>query len=484
VETAKSQSLHEWTRQTVVGMFGTSVLALEPHSLSQEGLPPAAPAVEQAFRAPERRMLRVPQPEDALRAASRGPDARANETLVESYAQAGTQLTAALEQVREERDVARRRLDDVQHSLTTAHDFLAGQPLEPMLRGILGRLVEAAGATQASFLVPDEARSLRPLALRGLSEDPLLRVAVGVRHVNGKLLSLNEPLLQRVAENLDLGEALDTFVPPIAAVMSVPIRTPRGLQGIAMLYYSPDAALPGAEALSHLTLISRSLSAPLELARALETVRTAERSLQLALAGTASVHGLENVVAFLEELRDRQAKLRRRPDAPGWFLEEFARLSPSLSGALSTARSLLSFTRGEVHKENVELEDLLAELRAEGVAAELGPGASAVTGDAVLLRLALRALVEQARQARPLEGEEPALEIRARAEAGQVRISVGNREGAPSEGFPLDPARAAARPNQDSLALVRRIAELHGGSLTLEGEGAAPTRYTITLVRA
>jgi signal recognition particle receptor subunit beta/GAF domain-containing protein len=483
VETAKSQSLHEWTRQTVVGMFGTSVLALEPHSLPQESLPPpAAPAVAEAFRAPERRALRVPQPEDALRAASRGPDARANETLVESYAQAGTQLTAALEQVREERDVARRRLDDVQHSLTTAHEFLAGQPLEPMLRGILGRLVEAAGATQASFLVPDEGRPLRALAVRGLSEDPLLRVPVGVRHVSGKLLSLNEPLLQRVAENLDLGEALDSFEPPIAAVMSVPIRTPRGLQGIAMLYYSPDAALPGAEALAHLTLISRSLSAPLELARALETVRTAERSLQLALAGTASVHGLEKVVAFLEELRDRQANLRRRPDAPGWFLEEFARLSPSLAGALTTARSLLSFTRGEVQNETVELEELVAELRAEGVATQLGRGASAVTGDAVLLRLALRVLVEQARQARPLEGEEPDLEIEARAEAGQVRISVGNREGAPSEGFPLDPARAAARPNQDSLALVRRIAELHGGSLTLEGE--APTRYTLTLVRA
>jgi signal transduction histidine kinase len=427
-------------------------------------------------------MLRVPQPEDALRAASRGPDARANETLVESYAQAGTQLTAALEQVREERDVARRRLDDLQYSLTTAHEFLAGNPLEPTLRGILGRLTEAAGANQASFLVPDASRALRASALRGLSEDPLLRVAVGVRHVTGRLLGLNEPLLQRVADSLDLGEALDGCEPPVAAVLSVPIRTPRGLQGIAMLYYSPDAALPGPDVLSHLGLISRALSAPLELARALDTVRHAERTLQLALAGTASVRGLEQVVTFLEELRDRQGGLRRRPDAPGWFLEEFARLSPSLSGALATARSLLSFSRGEVQKETVELEELVAELRDEGVAAQLGPGASTVTGDAVLLRLALRSLVDQARVAHALEGER--LEIDARAEAGQVRISVGSREGAAEEGFPLEAGRPATRPNEESLALVRRIAELHGGSLTLEGEGAAATRYTLTLVRA
>lgn len=484
VETAKSQSLHEWTRQTVVGIFGTSALALEPHSLPEENAPAAPPAVAEAFRPPERRTLRVAQPEHALRAASRGPDARANETLVESYAQAGTELTAALEQVREERDVARRRLDDVQHSLTTAHEFLAGQPLEPTLRGILARLTEAAGATQATFLAPDASRALRAQALRGVSEDPLLRVAVGVRHVTGKLLSLNEPLLQRVSDNLDLGEALDTFEPPIAAVLSVPIRTPRAMQGIAMLYYSPDAALPGPETLSHLALISRSLSAPLELARALETVRSAERTLQLALAGTASVRGLEQVVTFLEELRDRQGGLRRRADAPSWFLEEFARLSPSLSGALGTARSLLSFSHGEVQKETVELEDLVAGLRAEGVATHLGPGAATVTGDAVLLRLALRALVDQVRLTRPAEGDGPALEIRARAEAGQVRISVGQSDAGAHQGFPLGAARPVARPNEESLALVRRIAELHGGSLTLEGDGDIATRYTLTLVRA
>jgi signal transduction histidine kinase len=480
VETAKSQSLQDWTRQTVVGMFGTSALALEPHSLPEVAAPAPPSTAQDTFQPPERRTLRVPQPEEALRAASRGPDARANETLVESYAQAGAQLSSALEQVREQRDSARRQLDDVQHSLTTAHEFLAGQPLEPTLRGILGRLAEAAGASQATFLVPDESRALRAQALRGVAEDPLLRLPVGVRHATGKLLGLNEPLLQRVADSLDLSEALDSFEPAIAGVLSVPIRTPRGLQGIALLYYSPDAATPGPETLAHLALISRSLSAPLELARALETVRNAERSLQLALAGTASVRGLEQVVTFLEELRDRQGLLRRRPDTPAWFLEEFARLSPSLSGALSTARSLLSFSRGEVQKETVELEELVAELRAEGVATRLGPGASTVTGDAVLLRLALRALVDQARLGEP---EGSALEIQARAEAGQVRISVTDREGEASEGFPLEQARPALPRNEESLALVRRIAELHGGSLTLERGGAAP-RYTLTLVRA
>lgn len=484
VETGRGQTLQEWTRQTVVGMFGTNALAVEPHSLPLEPSAPAAAGVVEAWSPPERRTLKVAQPEEAARIASKGPDARANETLVESYAQASAQLSSALEQVQEQRDVARRRLDDVQHALATAHEFLTGQPLDTTLRGILGRMAEATGSSHASFLLPEAARTVRAAALRGVAEDPLLRAAVGVRHVTGKLLGINEPLLQRVADNLDLGDALENSEPPFAAVLSAPVRTPRGLQGLVMLYYTADAALPGSEALAHLALISRTLSAPLELARALETVRNAERTLQLALAGTASVRGLEQVVAFLEELRDRQGDMRRRADAPEWFLEEFARLSPSLSGALGAARSLLSFSRGEVRRETVDMEELVAELKPDGVSAALGPGASAVSGDAVLLRLALRALVEQARMGRAPDVEGSSLEIRSRAEAGQVRISVGDKEGSPPPGSVLETPRSALRSNEESLALVRRIAELHGGSLTLESDGKAATRYTLTLLRA
>jgi len=489
VETGKGQTLQDWTRQTVVGMFGTTALALEPHSLPLESpqpsaAPSAAPALAENWRPPERRTLKILQPEDAVRIASKGPDARANETLVESYAQAATQLSAALEEMREERDLARRRLDDVQHALSVAHEFLAGQPLDPTLRGLLGRLVEAAGAAHATFLVPEPSRSMRAAALRGVAEDPLLRAAVGVRHVAGKLLSLSEPLLQRVADSLDLGESLESFEPPFSAVVSVPIRTPRGLQGIAMLYFTQDEALPGADALAHLGLLSRTLSAPLELARALDTVRNAERTLQLALAGTASVSAFEQVVAFLEDLRDRQGEMRRRSDAPPWFHEEFGRLSPSLSGALSTARSLLSFSRGELQKEPIEIAELVAELKAEGVSTEIGPGTAAVSGDRALLRLALRALVEQLRLGRGPVGDGPALEIRASAVAGQVRISVADKEGGAPHGFPLEAPAPNARPSEESLALVRRIAELHGGNLTLEGGGEVAARFTLTLLRA
>jgi signal recognition particle receptor subunit beta len=477
LDTVKGQSLAQWTQQTVAGMFGTNSLAatVPPGEIPPAPVPAAGPVRSSVdhWGPPERRTVRVTLPQEVARDAGAGPDARANETLVDSYVQASSQLGTALSEVREERDLARLRLEDIEQALSAAHEVLSGQPLEPTLAVVIGRMAQAGGASHASFLMQGSERSFKAVALKGLAEDPVLRVAAGVRYMLAKFLDESLPRLHQVEDSLDLADALESSNPIFRAVVSVPIRTPRGLQGLAMLYFAPDAVLPRAELLAHLASISQALSSSLELARALETVQAAERSLELALAGTASVRGLNEVVSFLVELRDRLGAMRKRPDAPFFFLEEFARLAPSLSGALTTARSLLAFSGGEIQREAVEIQDLVADLKAEGVTAQLGPGAEAVSGDPVLLRLALRVLVDQARNA----GTE-ALQIRAVAAGGQVRISLDEK--APPEAG----ASASGRASDEALPLVRKIAELHGGSLTLETNGSSGTRYTLNLTPA
>jgi signal recognition particle receptor subunit beta/signal transduction histidine kinase len=474
VDTGKGQTIQQWVRQTITGMFGTTALAVEPNPAPAEPHPelsaaaafesPAAPAAPTA----ERRTVRVTLPEDLVRRGEGlGPDARADETLVESYAQASSQLGGALEGMREERDSARRRLEDMQQALVAAQDVLVGQPLEPTLRSVLGRLAQSAGAAYASILCPDAGGLLRAAALLDLDEDPLLRVPSGVRHVSTRFLKEAEPRVHQTADNLDLGDALEANDPPLAAVVAVPVRTPGGLQALAMLYYDADAALPGAEALAHLGQMARALSASLELVRVLETVKNAERSLSLAVAGTASVRGLEEVTASLNELRDRLGAMRRRPDAPGWFVAEFAQLAPSLSSALSTARSLLAFSRGEIQREPVGVEELMAHLSGHEVVIEMAPGVGPVSGDAALLRLALAALVDQARSG----GDRVPLAVRAVSQGGRVSISVSG------EGLSMPAGQAAA---DMGLNLVRRIAELHGGSLTQEAQGRG-SRFVLHL---
>ncbi|HSB61886.1 MAG TPA: hypothetical protein VLI67_09210, partial [Vicinamibacteria bacterium] len=222
------------------------------------------------------------------------------------------------------------------------------------------------------------------------------------------------------------------------------------------LYYTADAARPVPTTLAHLAEISRALSATLELAAALEKVRSAERSLELALAGTASLRGLEDVVGALVDVRDRLGEMRGRPDAPPWFLEQFARLAPSLTTALSSGRSLLGFSRGEIEREEVAVADLLAELRAGDVAVRIQPGADAVSGDPALLRVALRSLIDHVRP----DGVTP-VEVRAEAAAGRVLISVGAAVSSPGSARPAGPAGMG-------LSLAQRIAEMHGGSLTIQ----------------
>jgi len=479
VDPGRGQTLPQWTQQTILGMFGTTSLASEPNPAPEPAAaapPPAVtPLAESIAEAPPRRTVRITLPDDAVRTASMGPDARANETLVESYAQASTQLSAAVAELREERDLAKRRLEDVQMALSAAQDVLSGQPLEPTLRVVLARMVESSGATQATFLVPESDRTVRVAALRGFSQDPLLKVPGASRQFLAKFLAENEARLHQAADSLDLGDALDNAEMPLTAVVSVPVRTPRGIQGLALLYYTPDAALPRADALAHLAVISRALSSSLELARALETVRAAERSLQLALSGTASVRGLAEVVTFLLDLRDRLGAMRRQPDAPSWFLTEFASLSPSLSGALATARSLLAFSRGEVQRESVGVQELLTELKVPALSVLLGPGVASVSADPVLIRLALLALVDYARGGAPAD-KPAALELRAQVEGGRVRLSLREPRAEAGE-------RPPRRGGEAELNLVRRIAELHGGSLTLEN-GAEGSRYTLNLVPA
>ncbi len=356
----------------------------------------------------------------------------------------------------------------MQKTLSASQDILAGKPLESTLQGVLSRMADVTRVSQATFLLPQGGgRALRAAALLGLRDDPLLPAAGALRHVL-ESATRDAPHLHEAAENLDLGQAIDHGEPSFAAAISVPFRTPRGLQGLAVLYCTPDAVRPTPDTLGHLGEISRGLSASLELAATLETVRGAERALEMALTGTASLRGLEDVVRSLVELRDGLGEMRHRPDAPPWFLEEFARLAPSLASALSAGRSLLAFSKGEIEREPILVEDLLAELRSDQVTVRIAPGAETVSGDPALLRVAVWTLLDHVRG---MGGNVP-VEIRAEAAAGRVLLSVG---------LPTHAAGTASPPPGLGLSLARKIAELHGGSLGTESVPGVEDWFVLSL---
>jgi signal recognition particle receptor subunit beta len=460
----------QWAEQTLMELFGRTRLSFEPQAAPATrlmprveppvGAPGAPPPPTPAGYTVVRVAPPPAPPEEAHRAT--GADAKAGE-LVETYAEASAQLGAALTELREERDVARQRLEDLRKTMAAAQDLLAGTPLEAAVEPVLACMARIAGSEHAAFWVPRTGQPPRAAVLLGLQADPVLGSPSALRHVSESAARGTKPAFAFAAENLDLGQALDGPEHHFAGVLAVPFRTPGGLQALGVFYYGPDTARPGAEALEHLGEIPRALSAALELAATLQTVKAAERALELALAGTASLRGLEHLVGSIETLRDRLGEIRNRTDAPPWFTEQYVRVAPALASALDDGRSLLAFTKGEIRRDPVYLEDLLAELRTPEVTVELDPEVETVQADAALLRLALRAIAD---------------EVRSRAGANTTSLTI--RAGAWSDGVRVSVRAAggdAAKPAGGTvtaglgLGLARRIAELHGGAL--EESGAA-----------
>jgi signal recognition particle receptor subunit beta/GAF domain-containing protein len=469
----------QWAEQALQDLFGRTRLSFDPQvapmtrpiSRAEPAPGPSAPAPPAAAAAPgappppappppvvPQTVVRVAPPpappEEGPRAT--GADARASE-LVETYAEASAQLGSALTELREERDLARQRLEDLRETMAAAQGLLSGTPLESALDPVLARMARIAGVAHAAFWVPQAGSPPRAAVLLGLPRDPVLASPDALRHVSESAARGVKPAYAFAAENLDLGQALDRPEHRFAALLAVPLRTPGGLQGLGVFYYGPDTARPGPDVLDHLAELPRSLAVALELAATLGTVKAAERALELALAGTASLRGLEHLVGSVETLRDRLGEIRNRADAPPWFAEQYVRLAPALASALDDGRSLLSFSRGEIRREAVYLEDLLAELRTPEVSVDFDAAVETVRADAALLRVALRAVAD---------------EVRSRSGANTTPLSI--RVGAWSDGVRVS-VRAAAEPSGDAgrgaltaglgLGLARRIVELHEGRL-------------------
>jgi signal transduction histidine kinase len=239
-----------------------------------------------------------------------------------------------------------------------------------------------------------------------------------------------------------------------------------------MLYNTPDAALPRPEVVSHLGAVGRALAAALELGAVLSVVKSAERTLPQAVAANLAARGIEEVVESLVSLRDRLGALRQNPNAPSWFLEEFSHLAPSLSGALSLARSLLGFGRGQIQKDSLDAEEVVADLRSMGIEVRVA-GDVRLSGDAALLRQALAALVDHLRDGDPSRAR--ALQAHVGTEAGRVKIRIGVAGAGgerPQAYADLATPAASLRRADLRLAVAQKVVELHGGSLAPESDPA------------
>jgi mutual gliding-motility protein MglA len=266
----RGQSPEDWVAATVEGIFGKRSLAeavsAEPHPLVEQDIVPDPYEAVAAETASAHRKLKIALAEDFPRPPlTAAQNSRLQESLAESYAEASAELTVASGELREERDLLRRQLDDVRTVLGVASSITSGLDVPGGLMRGLECLVGAGAATTGSFVLPAPGTAFRALTRKPLAADPVLRSRKGL-DILASYRQDEAPSLTRAEDVPELAEALDAVTPALAALVVVPLRTPERLLGFAFLYYTPDAALPSQSLLDHLGLLAQLLRAPLELA--------------------------------------------------------------------------------------------------------------------------------------------------------------------------------------------------------------------------
>ncbi len=441
------QTVEAWTKEALKGMFGREQLeALPIEEPSQE---PDEPPVEielpdgsvMPIAGSVHRRVRVQTPEEPPRTtAATVPEARPAtatatesqppEALVASYAEASTELGFAMNDLREECDAARRRLEEMRHALDLATESAAFSDIESRVRRILQVLVGAGGASGATLRLA-AGDATRIITLPPLVSDPLSRTVWGQTHLD-KYRDLPEPLVEDAIESPGLTDALRAGDPSFEALALVPLRSAERVLGLALLYYDLHAALPSRETQVHLGFLARELAGPLEASAAREATAAASR---LRVLSRASAAGVASLLARL----------------------------PSDS----------------IRRQRLELAGVLAPLRVPGVAIEVPTETLAVLGDAPLLRFALASLIHVCETDALERGQIPEIAILCVLDEALVRVAISGGGRAS-----LHPSPAAGDDASDAeLSVIQSIVDLHGGALT-QGRGANDRpEFTIQLSR-
>lgn len=203
---------------------------------------------------------------------------------------------------------------------------------------------------------------------------------------------------------------------------------------------------------------------------------------------------VDRLAVLVHEVRSPAAALAALAEALGSRPAELEDLREVAELALAACRSIervvLDASVASVRAERIDVAALVrqaaASARVRGVRVDvsIGPALPAVAGDSVRLRQALDNLLENAVAWSP---QGATVVVGARAAGPEVELYVtdrgpgiptGERERVFEHGTRLDPARPGSG---IGLALVRAIAEAHGGSARLDTRSGVGSTFTIRL---
>jgi signal recognition particle receptor subunit beta len=443
MELPAGQTAETWTQQAVVGMFGRErfdAASEEPEAIE---LPDGT---VRPLEGSVHRRVQVSTPEDrrppaaasaaptaptapAASAASATPSGGATEpdSLAASYAEASAELGFVVSDLREERDAASRRLEEMRQALELATDASV-EDVDTQLRSIAQLLMRAGGASAAALRVVAEGAA-RTVVLPPLVGDAFSRTPWGQAHVEA-LHDLLEPLVEEATGSAELSQALRAGEPSYEAAVLVPLRSGEQPLALGLLYYDGHAVVPSRDTLGHLGYLAQELAGFFSAAATREAASALTRLRQLTRTSATAVFSL----------------LARLP-------------------------------AGSAKRERLALADLLAPFRLPGITVRLPADGISVLGDAPLLRSAMAALVRLSENEALARGRAPDVTIQAILVDSVACISFSGG---------VRPSPSAARPEspdvlETELNLVRAIVAAHQGQLTQGQDAGQGRRLTLRL---
>lgn len=426
-----ARSVEEWNAESMRAMFGWSPSADPDGSLmdaptpelmanmdsgstpspatsnSQSPPPPIQPPPSQrvAVKVPVARSL---EGSSSPSAATDASDPQAVEALVDSYAQAAADLTSALEDMRDQRDVVDKRLTDLGAPLQAAQSLLEGTPSDEVLKALVMRLVEGLGAVSGSLSLLRHDGQLHPVIVHGLQREPLVAlVDASQRPLGTLIIEGGRSIVFMTGEPGPIGQVLERSGGKLTSIVAIPVRTAIHNLGLLTLYLPPESAPPHKDVSEHLDRLGAGVALVLELAAGGVAKDRLARAERYALIGRLAEQAIVEMGPPLDRLFSTMGRLRTQPDGPDWLTSELLGMGKELSRTKRFRDAVLEFMAGQPPVMNlIPLGPVFQSVRAwtadslerHAVRLETTELASTdrVRADAFLLRSALAALVERA----------------------------------------------------------------------------------------
>ena len=512
------RAAREWTERAMRETFETANAT--PSEVAEAASPPPSPGPAAAAKLAPATVLRVrapsmprttmgfkPSPPGAPlpsekewtpSAAAEAQDPKGAQALVESYAEAAAGLTDHLSRVREERDEANRRLEELYAVADVGRSLLhsSGDRAKILLEGVVNKMSSIFRTSQCSLSLLRPDGELEVVVQLGLENDPMtVATSSQGRPLGSSLLETGRLRLELRGAPGPLGEAIERAGPGCVAVLVLPLQTPARPLGLLTFYLPEEASLPTEFEMEHLERMALGLTLTLEAASDAVSTERLETITTAALAGQLAQRVFRSAESPIDQIVSSLYRLRSRAGAPPWLTEGLAEIEDTLFQLQKLGRAVAAFGEEEIPPaERIAVEDLLADVEKDfrvplteaGITLQIENKASGcfVRAEPVLLRALVAGLIENARWC--LDGITSGGVVRLIASAAEKNVQLAVFHNAAALASRRAPAQALAWPFDRRVAdvnlrLVETLVSHFQGELKKETRDRIGTMTTLFL---